>query len=222
MTPRIASLAIGLLSTTAASAAEFDLAADFSVDNGNPNGVWSYGQLDTLSSPFTPWVLGGVSGAPYAPSVEWHSSDPGDGNPTVWHNRTSQEHFGNPPGSVALHPGSGGQGAVVRWTTPAGDVSVSYSISAVFGAGDSGSMGLAVLFNGATVWSGTDSGSFSATQALSAGDRFDFVVHNGYWSGTTPLSVRISTVSAVPEPSALALAAFAGLGSVVLWRRRRG
>jgi hypothetical protein len=212
-------LGLGLGVANPASAIVFDLAADFAVDNGNPNGVWTYGQLDTLSSPFTPWVIGGVTDAPYAPSLFWHSSDPGDGNPTVWHNRTSQSFFGSPPGSVALHPGSLGQGATVRWTAPAGDVGVSYAISAVFGAGDSGSMGLAVLFNGATVWTGSDSGSFATTQALSAGDRFDFVVHNGYGFGTTPLAVTFTTV---PEPSAYAAVAALGLGALACARRRRG
>ncbi len=42
-------LGLSLLVATTASAAVFDLAVDFAVDNGNPNGVWTYGQLDTLS-----------------------------------------------------------------------------------------------------------------------------------------------------------------------------
>ncbi len=157
--------------------------------------------------------------APYAPSLSWHSSDPGDTNPTIWHNLTSQTHFDTLPGQVALHPGAAGQGATVRWTAPVGDVGVAYAVSAVFSAGDDGVMGLAVLFNGATVWTVSDSGSFSTTQVLSAGDHFDFVVHNGYGFGTTPLSVTFSTV---PEPSAYAAIAAAGLGAVAFWRRRRG
>lgn len=219
MNQTIATLTVGLLTAGFASAAVFDLASDFSVENGNPNGVWTYGQLDTLSSPFTPWVISGISEAPYAPSSFWHSSDPGDTNPSAWQNLTSQTHFGIQPGEVALHPGSSGQGAAVRWTAPAGDAGVAYSVNVSFGAGNIGLMSLAVLFNGTTVWTGSDSGSFSETRVLSSGDHYDFVVHSGYFFGSTPVSANLTTV---PEPSAYAAIAAAGLGALAVWRRRRG
>jgi len=217
MNPRIPLPILGFLAATTASAAVFDLASDFSIGNGNPNGVWTYGQLDTLSSPFTPWVISGVSAAPYSPAEFWHSSDPGDTNPTVWHNLTSQTHFGIHPGEVALHPGSLGQGATVRWTAPVGDVAVQYAVSATFGVGDSGVMSLAVLFNGTPVWTGSDAGSFSEQRVVSAGDHYDFVVHGGYIAGSTTLA---ATLTSVPEPSAYAAAAALGLAGLAAWRRR--
>ena len=43
-------VALALLSATALSnAALYDLTADFSILNGNPNGVWSYGMRPSLT-----------------------------------------------------------------------------------------------------------------------------------------------------------------------------
>lgn len=137
----------------------------------------------------------------------------------VVHNVTSQTLNGIHPGEVSLHPGSSGQGSAVRWTAPVGDVGLTYNVSAVFGAGDSGVMSLAVLFNGASIWTGTDSGTFTESRSLNAGDHYDFVVYGGYDFGSTALSASFTSV---PEPSAAAMAGAFCLVGVGVWRRCRG
>lgn len=205
---RLGILAAAQLVALTSKGAIFDLAADFSISHGNPNGVWTYGAMETLGSVVVPFSEGVLSG----------DQNPLWTNPWshLWKNTTSQTLYGIQPGEVSLHPGSSGQGAAVRWTAPVGDVGLTYNVSAVFGAGDIGVMSLAVLFNGSAIWTGTDAGTFTESRVLQAGDRYDFVVYGGYDFGNTALSASFTSV---PEPSSAAMAAAVCLVGLGLWRR---
>lgn len=183
----------------------------FSTTNGNPNGVWTYGWMDTAFTTFAPYASTSANG--------WLGNLGGDGSPVIWLNTGGSTSYGNPPGDLALHPGPGFQPSILRWTAPAGS-SGTAQIVGRFLAGDGGVMAVAIRFNGSSVWSATDAGSFDFNQLFTAGDQLDFAVYGGYNFGTTPLELTI-TGPAIPEPAASAgLLGFAALGLVAFRRRR--
>ena len=108
----------GLAATITLGGVQSDVAADFS-PTSNPNGVWQYGWSATLGSPFVlstdPAVRDGVD--------TWRGDLAADGNPGEYHNGTTGVLvLGNTavlgPGQFALHPGPGGEFAVVRYVAP--------------------------------------------------------------------------------------------------------
>jgi hypothetical protein len=110
----------GLAATITLGGVQSDVAADFSATN-NPNGVWHYGWSATLGSPFVlsthPAVRDGID--------TWRGDLEPFGNPAAYHNgATSVVVLGQPPtapfdpGQFALHPGPGGEYAVVRYVAP--------------------------------------------------------------------------------------------------------
>jgi hypothetical protein len=189
--------------STALGNTTWDVTADFSVDNGNPNGAWSYGWMDTSFTMFTldPYVnIWGWSGE------SW-------GVPVVWKNIGSSTINGVMPGQLALHMGSGP--SVVRWTA-IGGVSGPATIAGQFFAGDKGQMLVDVRINGVEVWNAVDSGAFNLATTVAPGDTIDFAVYGGYYFGQTPLD---ATITVVPAPGAIFLV---GIGtSFVGWLRRR-
>jgi hypothetical protein len=119
---------------SAAFATIYDAAADFS-SSSNPNGVWAYGWSQTLGGTFNTdsaniQNLGGIPGV-----VQWRGEQPpnADGNPSVFENTTSTTQtvgsISLPAGSLAFHPGSAGQDAVIQFTAPSAG---QYLISAIF------------------------------------------------------------------------------------------
>lgn len=156
----------------------WDVTADFSVDNGNPNGAWSYGWMDTGFSTFTlhQYEDYGAGSTP-----RWYS----DNTASMWENMTSSTDYGVAPGQVSLHPGMNQEPCVARWTAPVG-VSGPATIAGQFFPGDWGSMSVDVRINGVEVWNAVDSGAFNLATTVAPGDTIDFAVYGGYGWGNTP------------------------------------
>lgn len=184
---------------------------DFSLTNGNPNGVWTYGWMDTGFTTFTPDTSHTTSA--------WDGNVGGDGSPIIWINGSTLPINGTPPGDIAFHPGPGGEASVLRWTAPASFFGTAH-VAGQFLAGDVGVMQVAIRFNGSTVWNATDAGAFDFFQAFVPGNQFDFAVFGGYAFGTTPLEMNIT--SAIPEPSTCAaLFGLVAVGFAAHHRRHR-
>jgi len=164
----------------------YDPSAEFSITNGNPNGVWSYGwmpvgfgTLHLLTNATT-----GTAGSPGW--AGWNF----DWAPLIWKN-LGPPVLGIPTGWLALHPGPGQEPIVLRWTASAAS---SVRLDGQFLPGDFGAMQVAVRLNGQPWWSASDSGSFSLQTNVVAGTTIDFTVYGGYGAGNTPLTVMISTI----------------------------
>lgn len=108
----------------------------FSIHNGNPNGVWSYGSA--LSANFGLFTntydtgvfdLGWTSGSGTDPHVCRY--DYGSANNVPLH-------------YLAFHPGPNAEAAVLRWTAPSGGTA---DVVGQFLPGDIGVMEVAVWFN---------------------------------------------------------------------------
>lgn len=158
---------------------------DFSITNGNPNGVWSYGWMSVGFGPLN-LLTNPVPRAGGNPVwAGWNY----DYSPCIWNNLDGSA-VGVPTGWLALHPGPGQQPIVLRWTAPApGPVTV----EGQFLPGDSGAMQVAVRLDGGPWWNALDSGTFSLQTNVVAGTTIDFTVYGGYGHGTTALTVLIST-----------------------------
>jgi hypothetical protein len=183
---------------------------DFSTTNGNPNGVWTYGWMDTAFTTFTVTVSHNTN--------TWLGNLGGDGSPVIWLNTSTSSPYGVPPGDISLHPGPGTEPSILRWTAPP-SFSGTAHVAGQFLSGDTGVMQVEVRFNGNPVWSATNFGAFVFDRVFVAGDQLDFAVFGGYDYGNTPLVMSI-TSSAIPEPSTCA--AFFGvavLGVAVVLRR---
>jgi hypothetical protein len=115
----------GLAATITLGGVHSDVAADFSPTN-NPNGVWQYGWSITLGSTFVLSTDPGVRDG----ADTWRGDLEPFGNPAEYHNGTTDVIvLGNTnpmaPGQFALHPGPGGEYAVVRYVAPeTGDASI--------------------------------------------------------------------------------------------------
>jgi hypothetical protein len=152
---------------------------DFSTENGNPNGVWSYGWMPTDFSSFNLYTNYN--------SFQWYGWG-SDNSPCIWIN-TGGLSYGVPTGWLSLHPGNGNQPSVLRWTAPvAGNVTV----TGEFLAGDGGTMQVAVRLDNQPWWQATDSGSFDLITNVASGTTIDFAVYGGYGFGNTPISATIS------------------------------
>ncbi len=164
------------MSSTSSSA--FD---EFSLEKGNPNGVWSYGWMPTDFSTFNLYTQHST--------YQWYGPQGGDRTPGIWINTTGGTSYGVPDKWLSLHPGPGQEPSVLRWTAPKdGQVTV----TGEFLAGDSGVMTVAVRHNNQESWKATDAGTFNLSMAVVAGETIDFVVYGGYGFGNTPVKVNIS------------------------------
>lgn len=153
---------------------------DFSTENGNQNGVWSYAWMPTDFSSFNLYTNHS--------SFQWYGWG-NDYTPGIWLNTISDPYYGVPLGWLSLHPGNGYQPSVLRWTAPAaGDVRV----TGQFLPGDSGYMTVAVRLDNQPWWSAGDSGAFDLTTSVVYGTTIDFAVYGGYGFGNTPISATIS------------------------------
>jgi hypothetical protein len=168
---------------------------DFSTENGNPNGVWSYGWMPNDYSVFNLYTT--------HTNNQWYGWG-ADKTPAVWLN-TGYPEYGVPSGWLALHPGNGFQPSVLRWTAPEGGI---IKITGEFLPGHSGSMDIAVRQNNDFLWTGKDSGQFYIFPCVNKGDVIDFLVYGGYGAGNTPLNATITfyiptytLLASSPQPS---------------------
>lgn len=226
--------ALVLCSGTAAEAAiVYDVAADFSIAS-NPNGVWSYGESETLGSSFQLYTQSGPDNVDLPPADLLDTWNSGMGGtyavPSVFHNGTANPITFNgtitiQSGELGLHPGSLGEYSIVRFTAALSGI---YDLDSAFRPMDpAATTDVHVLLNGVSIFDGfvdpDAPTSFNTNLALVAGDDVDFAVGVGsngtFHSDATGLSAVLTT-EAVPEPSTLTLSLI-GLAGVLLARRRR-
>ncbi len=156
-------------------------AAEFSTSNGNPNGVWSYGTMPVGFGAFE-LMQAHTSG----PSSGWQATN----SANIWRNDGAGSAYGVAPGQISLHPGSGTQPCVLRWTAPE-NVPATLQVTGRFFAGDGGDMLVRVMFAEISLAAGYESFDFSMAGLL-PGDTIDFIVYGGYAYGNTPLELTIS------------------------------
>jgi len=163
---------------------------DFTVENGNPNGSWSYGWMPTDFSTFNIYNSHDFSvfGKATRDSFSWYANLGVDRTPCIWVNEGNTA-YGAPAGWLSLHPGPGKEPSVIRWTAPAAG---NIRVLGEFLPGDRGSMAVAIRHNSREIWSATDSGKFDLLANAAAGDIIDFMVYGGYNYGNTPVSVIVS------------------------------
>jgi len=209
---RLAAIVIpGLFSLTASAAPLYDATTEFSAQN-NPNGVWSYGLLESDFTQFTLFETANPNGDGWLDSGR---------NMAIWRNDRGHVENNVPTGWLSMSPGENGEVPVLRWTAPEG-VSGRISVDGEFLAGDSGDE-TALIFAGGVydpeniLWESGDAGAFHLTLDMAPGDILNFAIHGEYFYGNTPLSV---TVESVPEPVAADLFLLAGTGLVALHYRR--
>jgi len=202
-------LFVGMLvigTTTLSNAAtSYDAFSDFSISNGNPNGVWSYGKTDTLAGNFTIFTDIQTS---LVPGVQyWQSGVSQD--PGVAKNITGSDiviQWGWPfitwPGNdyLSLHGGPNFEFAVLRWTAPNSGV---FTVNADFQALNTfpTRSDIYVLRNNVPIFSSWinlnghgDAENFSANLTIQSGDTVDFVVGLGdfYCANSTGLKAIIT------------------------------
>jgi len=173
------------------AAAVWNLTSDFSIQNGNPNGAWTYGMV--VNSQFQSYALNADDGN----NRLWL---PVGGVPQIGF-KYGMPANGVQSGQVYLHPGPNGQACVVQWTAPAGIISP-VQVQGQFLPGDSGVMQVGIFVNGipqetTPYWQSTDSGTFNFALPVAAGDTIRFAVYGGYAFGSTPLQVTITTTNPV-------------------------
>ncbi|MGK7941148.1 MAG: PEP-CTERM sorting domain-containing protein [Crocosphaera sp.] len=220
---------LGNINITSASALTitYNAGLDFSPTE-NPNGVWSYGNSNSLSN-ISAFTL-------YNVITEGDVTRWGDGGVTAVYGNVTDENVITffqgqvnvvyEPDEIYLHPSTANnQGyAVVRWTSP---YSSDYSINTLFQTKDqvafsTPSVDVFVYFNGSQLYGDSllgilDSGSFNTDLLLEEGDILDFIVGslNDPFDDTTGLELSITTTLSVPEPSiiiGLGVLATFGLG----------
>jgi len=209
-------MAMGLVGTAKADMI-YNPTSDFSITNGNPNGVWSYGWMDNAFTSFN--LYGGKRKQLNETSPQWYRTpSSGDFTPCIWRNDSSAAASGVAPGQLSLHPSSSYEASVLRFIAPfEGD----YHVVGSFLPGDIGSMAVGIRQGHTWLWQATNAGNFDLHAQMTAGGALDFAVYNGYHFGNTPLTLTIST--AVPEPSTfVAFASLSLMGvAAAAWRRRR-
>ena len=198
----------------------YDLQDDFSISNGNPNGVWTYGEYTTNSlTATTTFQAYTSSGSDLAGMQHW---DTGATDPNIAYNQTGSTvnafNATFDPEAVVFGPASGP--SVARFTAP---VTGEYTLDLYFegvqtiNTAATGALNhnAANLFTSAPLGFG-DTANYSTTLNLTAGDTLDAVVGIGHKS--TEVRFSASTAAAVPEPSSFALLGLCGLGAI--WYRR--
>jgi hypothetical protein len=211
----------------------YDAWADFDTVN-NPSqingGAFSYGKTASLGSTFT--LLGDhLSSGPFVGYVfAAGASLPEVIKYTGASTSTTVLPGGTitiQPGQLELHPGTSGQYAVVRFTAPAAG---SYAYTAVFNGADSHptSVDVHVLINSSldnaafiNLNGGGNTASLSSPSvALALGGTIDFAVGMGNGDFHFDSTGLFATVTAVPEPSTVALFGTGTMALTVVGRRR--
>jgi hypothetical protein len=194
--------------------ADYDAAHDFSV-SGNPRGVWTYGYIDPGVSPnsftFKVFPFGGThydnfSGKTFEGMYAWKLPLPpntpigSDIGLLVVKNITNRRVESLAAGQLALHPGTRGYYAVVRWTAPANG---SYSLKGQFigVGGNPTTTDVHISLQGRELLADNINDlqqphRFSQTVSVKNGDFVDFIVGQGsdkqIWGDLTALDVQIT------------------------------
>jgi hypothetical protein len=181
-----------------------DATADFSIANGNPNGVWTYGWSSNLTSALHvyPTATHDSNG-----DEEW--IDPAIVNldvPRVARNPTDTATQFVPAHSTVFHPGQNGEFSHFVWTSPGDNTLI---VAANFTALDSGGTDVHVLQDGVSLFSGQVSSghpqSFSRTITVQAGTKIDFAVGVGadgnFFSDTTGITATLTPTGAITVPA---------------------
>jgi hypothetical protein len=152
---------------------------DFSLDKGNPNGVWSYGWMPTDFSAFNIYTTHS--------EIQWYGPLGGDRTPCIW-KQAAGTSYGVPSGWISLHPGPGTEPSILRWTAPkAGTIHV----TGQFLAGDGGKMTIGIRKDNQEIWKAEDAGAFDIITKVATGSLIDFAVFGSYLYGNTPISAVI-------------------------------
>jgi hypothetical protein len=192
-------LVFGAMTAVAALGGQaYDVTADFSIANGNPNGAWTYGWSADLTSALNLYPTG------------THDSN-GDEEwidqtivyldvPRVARNSTDTATQFVPAHSTVFHPGQNGEYSHFVWTSPGDDVLI---LTASFTPLDSGGTDVHILQDGTSLFSAQVSQghaqAFSGTITVHAGSRIDFAVGVGadgnFFSDTTGISATLTPTS---------------------------
>jgi len=213
---RIGSLALAVCLVSAAHAS-WNFANDFSIENGNPNGAWSYGYGGGGGGGF--YLLDQSGWSDYYAGFEWFNMG--------GHTAARVEQQGQVPdlsvGDGALMAGAA-DFTTVRWTA---QTAGTYSVKGKFFVYDNttDNHGVRLYHNSTNLLMQTglnyhDQVAFDVNVTALAGDTIDFVVGetNEHWTHSR-LYVLDGTIAAVPEPASM-IGLGAGL-ALVLRRRKR-
>jgi len=234
-------LAVLLLSATTLYATSWDAAGDYLAGwqaGQNPNGAWSYGWSTTPGSGLTLYTVNANNVGGYPQFDSWN--DPNNFiyyTPVIYLNTGGEVNDNQlhhlPAGALVIHGGGtaascGVDGACFSetiWTAPTSGL---FDLSATFTGRQYTMNGLVEIIltsngNSTTLLSGTvlDQTSQSLAQeiSLSAGDTLTFAAKSnvGLAADTTQLDAMIT---AVPEPSTLALLGSGSLAGIGVLRRK--
>lgn len=204
-----------------AIATTWDIAADWSIANGNPNGAWGYGYVTSVGSSFIPYTTG-IYSVELTRSA-WIADGTGELSSTAKLMSDQPQQWGDSqyiePYQVMMHPGSSGQLAVFRWTSPVSaalDVRVKFSGQSLVGT----TADAHVMQNGAEIWTAQIDGfagraalgysdsfgpspvaTFETDLLVEPGDTLDFLLGtggNGYTNDMTGVSITITTTAEGP------------------------
>jgi hypothetical protein len=189
----VSAAALTSLTASAANAQVWNPTTDFTVEQGNPNGVWSYGWYPSnLSGPLD--LFSRHIDAPASPL--WGAWIGGDSTPSVWKNTSGVAGYGVGINQLSLHPGPSGEACCVRWTNPQGSLRGTLVVEGTFWPGDVGSMQVGVRVDGDMAYQADNSGSFELALENRQVEHVEFLVWQGYAFGNTPLDVNLTFIPA--------------------------
>jgi hypothetical protein len=227
-------------SSGAARATTYDALTDFSIANGNPNGVWSYGEGDVGTTNFRPFTVNGTDPTNAARAAFWRSTVLNDGAPAIIKNTLGVAFSAStavfPTNVLDIHPGIDDD-VIIRFTAPTAGT---YTYAGLFETLDyqapSGIIG-EIYKNGQQLFSQELVGNpkadltnllpgevidFNGSIFLAQGDTLSFAANRdgNYLFDSTGFDVTITT--GVPEPStwAMMLLGFAGIAAITYRRRK--
>lgn len=205
----LACLAVGAVPSMAIV---YDYATDFSITNGNPNGVWSYGakRKDQDGKPTGEFkVFDSTESSWY---LHWYmaANENNTFGGQTWKNVSGGTQYGIPDGKVSLN-GDAYSTSTARWTAPS-DGTIDLTIS--LGSSNSARMLTikGIVVNDGAWWGYSDTGI-----PVVAGDVIDLTMYAAPHSGNTRTDITID-FTPVPEPASLAVLA---IGSLALLKRRK-